>query len=279
MLLNISKLSMAGLALMSASAFASTTNFGSVSDTGNNFNQFSVVSDGVTINVSGWSDTASFSGGSSANPLTGDDKIERARDFDKNGNGWSMENRDESKSNGTQKTWVDGYSHSADNLSAGSQDYDTYLLEFSVAVNLSEATYSWNLGNTSNNQVTVAALSSNNLNGNSWANVKSNQTISSGYSQMQDTGGYYTTSFTNATSNVTGTYSQYWIISALNSVFSSTDTSGLEGNDGMKLSGVSFSKDPGTPPPPSTSVPEPTSITMFGLALIGLFAANRRKIK
>lgn len=275
MLLNISKLSIAGLALISASALASTTNFGSVTDTGNNFNQFSVVADGVTINVSGWSDTDSFgSHGSSANTVTGDDRIVRARDFDKNGNGWSMENRDESSSNGNQYTGSTGYHHSADNIdSISTRDYDTFLLEFSSAVNLSKATYSWILGNTSNNQVTVAALNDNNLEGKSWTDVKNNQTISSDYSQMQNNGGYYT-NFANGTSNVAGTFSKYWIISALNTVFGGN--SNLEGNDGMKLSGVSFTK-LGTPPP-ATSVPEPTSIMMFGLALVG-FAASRRKIK
>ncbi|WP_076419693.1 exosortase-dependent surface protein XDP1 [Colwellia sp. UCD-KL20] len=278
MLLNISKLSIAGLALMSASALASTTyaNFGSVSDTGNNFNQFSVVKSGINITVSGWSDTEDMGNG---NPLSGDDKITKAVDFDKNADGWSMTNSDEINTSNC------GYHHSADNLGnkCGYQDYDMFLVEFSEAVNLSKATYSWiyNDGNSKNgnkvadNQVTVAALSDKSLLGKDWGQVKNSQTMASGYSQMQKSGGYYT-NFTSASSNVNGTFSRYWLIGALNSVFSSTDTSSLEGNDGFKLSGVSFTK--GTPPP-ATSVPEPTSIMMFGLALVGLFAANRRKIK
>jgi len=273
MLLNIGKLSAAALVLMSTSTLASvtTTNFGSVSDTGTNFNEFSVSAGGVNITVSGWADTDSFSG-SGNNPLTGDDKIRKAVDFDKNGNGWSMENADEKNPNGSS-TGYGGYHHSADNFTGGSQDYDMFLLEFSEEVNLSAATYSWRYGSTGQNQVSVAALSNGNLNGKSWTQVKNNQTMSSGYSQMQWNSGYYT-DFTNNSSNVDGTFSKFWLIGALNTVFGGN--SNLEGNDGMKLAGISFTKED-TPPP--VAVAEPTTLAIFGLALAGFFATNRRKLK
>ncbi|WP_426357924.1 exosortase-dependent surface protein XDP1 [Pseudocolwellia sp. HL-MZ19] len=276
MLLNISKLSIAGLAIMSASAMASTTyaNFGSIVDTGNSFNEFSLsAANGVEINVSGWSDTENFSS-SIGNPLTGDDKIARAVDFDKNGNGWSMENIDEPN----KTTSNCGYSHSADNLGSGScnyNDYDMFLVEFSEAVNISAVTSSWLYGSTSNNQITVAALNNNELLGNSWSDVQSNQTMSSGYSGFTGTSGYYTSDLTANTANVSGVYSSTWLIGALNTVFGGNKS--LEGNDGFKFSGISFSTDSSTPPP-ATTVPEPTSVMMFGLALVG-FAASRRKTK
>ncbi|MDO7083313.1 exosortase-dependent surface protein XDP1 [Pseudocolwellia sp. AS88] len=288
MLLNISKLSIASLALISASAFASTTytDFGSVSDTGTSFNEFSLNASGVTITVSGWSDTDNFSTSEGGNPLTGDDKITKATDFDKNGNGWSMENIDESNQANC------GYSHSADNLGGGTgsdscnyNDYDMFLLEFSEAVNISEITSSWLYGqgrttsskNTAatNNQITVAALSNNDLLGNSWSDVA--DTATSGFSSFtySSTSGYYTSDLTTADANVSGVYSSYWLVGALNTVFGGTLSD--EGNDGIKLSGVSFSTGSGTPPP-ATTVPEPASIMMFGLALVG-FAASRRKVK
>lgn len=276
MLLNISKLSAAALVLMSASSLASvtTTHFGSVSDTGTNFNQFSVSSGGVNITVSGWADTAGDGANSDGISSNGDDDIIRkAVDFDKNGNGWSMENRDEKYANGSN-TGFGGYHHSADNLKGGSQDYDMFLVEFSEAVNLSAASYSWRYGSTGQNQVSVAALNNKNLDGKTWSDVKNNQTISSGYSQMQSNSGYYT-NFTNNTSNVSGTFSRFWLIGALNAVFGGN--SGLEGDDGMKLAGVSFTKQ-GTPPPP-IDVAEPTTVAIFGLALMGLFATSRRKVK
>jgi len=283
MLLNISKLSIAGLALMSASALASTTykDFGSVTDTGSNFNEFSVVADGVTITVSGWADTDNFTSGEGGNPLTGDDKITKAVDFDKNGNGWSLENVDEFSSSNC------GNSHSGDNLGGGTgssacnyNDYDMYLIEFSEAVNVSAITSSWLYGQNNgknqaaaNNQVTVAALTNNNLLDRSWSDVKADS-ISSGFSGFTYSSGYYTSDLTTSDANVAGQYSNYWLVGALNSIFGGNLSD--EGNDGIKLSGVSVSK-AGTPPP-TTSVPEPTSIMMFGLALVG-FAASRRKFK
>lgn len=289
MLLNISKLSIVGLALMSASAVASTSyaDFSTVVEPSGNFNSFSVLSDGVTVSVSGWSDTDNFTSAEGGNPLTNDDKITEAVDFDKHPlGGWAMTNLDEINTSNC------GYHHSADNSNTNSngqvcgyQDFDMFLIEFSEEVNLSSATYAWNLGATSNNQVTVAALNDNTLLGKGWAEVVSDQTIASGYSQMENlttSSGYYvnqaTKHFSNfdntSNSNTSGVYSNYWLVGALNSVFGGDIND--EGNDGLKISGVSFSV-AGTPPP-STSVPEPTSIMMFGLALVG-FAASRRKSK
>lgn len=257
MLLNISKLSIAGLALMSASALASVTtaSFSSASNDSNN--QFHVVKDGVTITVSGWSDNSDFA----SNPMTGDDKINAAKEIVRYGAGWGITNQD-----------PDG--HTADNYDGSSStDYDMFLLEFSSAVNLSRATYSYLTTSASDTQVTVAALTSKDIDGKSWSSVKNTQTIDSGYAQMRNTSGYFT-NFKNNSTNVKGTVSKYWLIGALNTAFGGN--SSLEGNDGFKLSGVSFTK---SATPPTTSVPEPTSIMMFGLALVGLFAANRRKIK
>jgi hypothetical protein len=286
MLLNISKLSIASLALISASALASSSyaDFSQITDPEtDNFNSFSVLSSGVTVSVTGWSDTANFSDAEGGNPLSGDDKITQAVDFDQHPlGGWAMTNLDERNTNNC------GYHHSADNLGSdcGFQDYDMFLIEFSEAVNLSSATYAWNIDGTSNNQVTVAALNDENLLGENWLDVANNQTIASGYSQMEDisaTSGYYVNEATrhlsnfdeNSESNTSGVYSNFWLIGALNTVFGGDES--LEGDDGFKISGVSFSTD-STTTPPATTVPEPTSIMMFGLALVG-FAASRRKTK
>jgi len=292
MFLNISKLSIASLALISVSTFASVTtaDFGSVVDTGKFFDSFSVASGGVTIEVSSWSDTATFNS-TYKNPLTGngsdastsDDRITTARDMDIYKGGWSIQNKDEAyginnANAGLDNKQADGYSHSSDNLGSSSIDYDMFMLEFSEAVNLSQATYSWVYGSGSDksvraaqNQVTVAALSDNNIRNQSWESVSQFQTIESDYSQVQYSSGYFT-NFT--TSDVNSTFSKYWLIGALNTVFGGDINQ--EGDDGMKLASVSFTKQ-GTPPP-SVSVPEPSSIMMFGLALFG-FAATRRKVK
>lgn len=288
MWLNIKKCGFASLLLMSSSALASTItgDFGGVAEEAGSFNQFDVSIGGVDINVAGWSDTAettSTSGTPNVDASDLDPFIERAVDFDKNGDGWSMTNVDED--NGASC----GAGHSADNFGTNCsyQDYDFFLLTFSEKVTLTEATYSWVEGTTEQNQVSVVALDANglatdvngngDLNDNTWSNINANQTLASGWAQMEYSGASghsYYTSFSGAAAGVIDTYSKFWLIGAINEVFGG---SGLEGNDGMKLAGVSFKKEPDTPNG-NTPVPEPSSIVLFGLALVGLLSANRKKL-
>ncbi|MCJ8318860.1 MAG: PEP-CTERM sorting domain-containing protein [Colwellia sp.] len=265
MLSTVKVLGFVGLVLTSTTALASVTtaSFGSVVDTGNNMNQFSVNVDNVTINVSGWSDTFNQGGH--------DDWIRRATDLDEYNGGWAMQNADE------PNNYCGSNGHSADNFGSncgGYRDYDFFLLEFSEKVTLTQATYGWvSEGNASQNQVSVAALDADTFSGDlfnmTWSGVQTNHTLASDYSQMENSSGYYT-NFSNG--NTSGVESTYWLIGALNTVFGGDYA--MEGNDGMKLAGVSFTK--GTPTS-STSVPEPSSIAIFALGLMGLLASNRKK--
>lgn len=264
------KWSLAGLLLLSSSiAYAApiTASFGGVAGSSSNINAFSLSVDGVNINVSGWSDTRSRS-----NDGPGDGTIRIAKDLNKytNGSGikgWGITNGDED--NG------DYPGHSADNVG---NDYDFFLLSFSEVVSLSKATYSWVYGNTGQNQVSVAALDSTDFTGTgslhnkTWSGIKANNTLSSDSAQMEKSGGYFTNF---AGTNVDNEFSTHWLIGSLNSVFGGT--MGMEGNDGMKLAGVSFTKQ--AAPSGPASVPEPSSILLFCLAIMGLTASNRRKLK
>ncbi len=269
MLFNTKKWSLAGLLLLSSSmacAAPITASFSGVADTGASFNQFNVTAGSVTVNVSGWSDTKD----NIRKGVNRDNKIERAKDLDKYNGGWAMENKDEPNNTcGTN-------GHSADNFgTCAEKDYDFFMLAFSEAVSLTQATYGWVNGNASNNQVSVVALKTtklkNTLNGRSWGGVKKNHTLSSDYAQMEGSGGYYTNF---AGTNVDNEFSTHWLIGALNSVFGGSKA--MEGNDGMKLAGVSFNKQEPVGP---ASIPEPSSILLFCLAIMGLTASNRRKLK
>lgn len=271
---NTKKWSLAGLFILSSTAaYAApiTASFSGVADGGSSFNQFSVIADGITVNVSGWSDTKNI-----ASETNSDSTIERAKDLDKYNGGWAMENRDE------PSDYCGSNGHSADNFgTCGWKDYDFFMLAFSEAVSLTQATYGWVAGSgseankASQNQVSVVALNSttinNTLQNRTWSGVKNNHTLSSDYSQMQSSGGYYTNF---GGTNVAGEFSTHWLIGALNSKFGGTI--GMEGNDGMKLAGVSFNKQK---TPPHSSVPEPSSILLLGLAIMGLAASSRRKLK
>lgn len=280
MLFNTKKWSLAGLLLLSSSmayAAPTTAHFGGVTDGGTSFNEFDVTTDDVTVTVSGWSDTKNHTNN---NGVLKDVRIERAKYFDKNTSGsgsWAMTNMDETNGRNNE------YGHSADNFGSGAEkDYDFFMLAFSEAVSLTQATYGWINGSgtksekASQNQVSVVALNSatvnNTLNNRTWGGVKNNHTLSSDYAQMQSSGGYFTNF---AGTNVDGQFSTHWLIGALNTKFGGATT--MEGNDGMKLAGVSFNKQ-ATPPGPN-SVPEPSSMLLFCLAIIGLAASGRRKLQ
>jgi len=281
MLNNIQKISLIAALLVSSAAMASVTttygHFGAnngVTDTGNNFNQFDVTLGGVDINVSAWSDTGNMPGEDTS--VAGDNKIERAVDMDQYGNGWSIQNADEQKTDGSKLSYC-GSAHSADNFGCQNnvyQDYDFFLLDFGQNVNLMAATYSWIADSRANTQVSVAALNSGNLDGNTWQGVKNNMTAASDYSQMNHSSVGYYTYFSNSTS-VGSTWSRFWLIGALNASVFGGNTA-WEGNDGMKLSGIQFKHGSVQP---STSVPEPSSIALFGLAIIGFIASSRKKLK
>jgi hypothetical protein len=287
MLNNIKNISLIAALFLSSSAIASVATIGhfgaenDVVDTGTTFNQFDVTLGGVDINVSAWSDTGNMPGEDIS--AVGDNKIERAVDMDPNGNGWSIQNADEQKSDGSKLNYC-GYSHSADNYnnnnSCNYQDYDFFLLAFSESVTLKAAGFSW-VNQVKDNEVSVAALNSGDLAGKTWAQVGStSQTIASGYSNMLHStkSGYYTRfgqSGTNNIGNVATASSRYWLIGALNASAFGGDT-GWEGNDGMKLDRIAFTRNTQSP---ATSVPEPSSIALFGLAIVGLFASSRKKLK
>lgn len=74
--------------------------------------------------------------------------------------------------------------------------------------------------------------------------------------------------------------SKYWLIGAYNAIFSGGETvlnggTLTAGNDGLKLASVKG--DIGTPRVPPTDVPEPGTLAIFALAMVGLFG-NRRKL-
>ncbi|WP_286261753.1 exosortase-dependent surface protein XDP1 [Thalassotalea atypica] len=266
----------AGLVMLPLQAMAGTTtaSFGTINvdgttyssgEPGSNFNQFSVDAGGITVNVSGWSNIDNGSGYD----------IRRATDFDRNGNGWSLQNQYEG--GGSPE-------HSADNTPDGSYlDYDFYVLDFGAQEVELENVYSSWLWNENDTQVSIAALDKNevpsDLTGETFSSLLSTPNASSGSSDFSSSrmsinydndssrNNYYADVNVNASSSL-------WVVSAYHTMFGSVGGA-TANNDGFKFAGISFTTSPGGGGGGST-IPEPSTMAILALALFGL-SAKRRK--
>ena len=240
-----------------------------------------VVVDGVSIQVSAWSDTGNFNGGYYYGNYYGqdwdgsgaygeEDSTVQSASFS---GPWSSSQTTE-VGYGIQNQENYGDSHSIDNLRSdnGATDYDMVLFSFSEAVSLSGATFSWLGSAVENQEVTVAGLSdiSALTSGNStWGDIANS--ISSdlkGSFIIEDCDDVFQSTFTT-----TGT-AQYWLVGAYNAAFAYVDSFSKK-NDSFKLASIGFTKDEDDDNGDSEPVNAPGSFAL--LVLAGAYAGWRRK--
>lgn len=227
-----------------------------------------VVVDGVGIQVSAWSDTAS---GYDVNGHYSSDDIVVGASFAgpwSNGTetGYGIINSDEQNSNNS------GYSHAIDNLSGYIEDYDMVLFSFSEEVSLAGATFSWLGGNTSTQQVTVVGL--NDISGliggsSTWESINGSAAVVSANSfTIENCDDVYVSDFTTVKT------AQYWLVGAYNTAFGYV--SGFTQNDdAFKLASIGFTKKENDSAQPPTGVNAPGSFAI--LMLGGGFIAWRKR--
>lgn len=214
-------------------------------------NSWTITQDGVTLKVTGWSDTWDSAG---------DDEVETAQLIWAQNDALGIRNDDE----GTTSP-----DHSIDSFRTGGDadgDQDMLLLEFDTAVDLQGIDLKWARNGNSWNNADVSILAWDGsgdmgINGKTWSDVLAS-----------NGGGYVSTDNANVGLNYYGVNSgnvtsTKWLIGVYNPVFGN---GGSAGNDGFKLDWIKTNTDDG---PPTGDVPVPGSL---GLVLLGLAGLRKR---
>lgn len=153
--------------------------------------------------------------------------------------------------------------------------YDFVLLSFDQDVELAGLSISnW----MTDSDISIAAFDSNPFTGGSamtrWNQVSGSALASSSFANVGSIGvnQYYSLNTgANAGKSTTGVSASYWLVGAYNQYFGGG--TGLNtGNDNVKLASLTTNTTT-----PTTSVPEPATLSVFALALLAL--AGRKKLR
>ena len=232
-------------------------------------NTINMMIDGISLEVSGWSDTRGQSYTSTP------ERVEEAElvyyGSRKYGAQLGMINQDEGDD--TPNHSIDSYDYNG----CWGDDIDMVLLSFSEAVSLDGITIGWaredygTYDSTKKSDITAVAYTGDvnagpNIANRSWSDIASDSAWTFVENLMNATQNSYHT-----VDNDGNILSNFWLVGAYNPVFSNTNYT--TNNDGFKLAGITTSVS-NTPPP--APVPEPSALLIM-LASVGLILRKRQK--
>jgi hypothetical protein len=157
--------------------------------------------------------------------------------------------------------------HAIDN----NQRYEMVLLSFSSAVKLAQMKMGW--AGSTDSDVTVMAYTGSgapsSLIGKTWTAASL-----TGWSVI---GNYANVGTTTKDINAGGTYSSYWLIGAYNPLGGSVASGFTSQDDYVKLASVSGCVSGTAGCNPTTKVPEPGSLALVGIGLLGLIRLRKAR--
>lgn len=206
--------------------------------------------DGITMTRTGWANTGS--GGSIATQA-----LQQQTSLNWYSGGLGITNLDACGSNPCDSSEGSSPEHAIDNNGR----YEMLLLSFSQTVQLDSVKLGWM---STDSDITVMAYNgagsgASSLNGNTWAGVSSAWTSIGNYSNVG-------TAAPKAV-NAGGVSSSYWLIGAYNPLAGGGSLSA--GNDYIKMMSVTTT--------PGNQVPEPGTLALLGLGLLGVLARQKRQ--